>query len=126
MDPRVIVIIGLVIGFAGFLIGGIGDNRPLGIVIFLSGFLLGLAGAVWGIFKIPTVGQGGMVAKPLRIGAIGFLIALLGNLLSFAGAPNWVSTGSFIVGFAVMGVGIFFIIFRVSRSPPGGGIFGKK
>ena len=113
MTPRILMIVGMLIGAAGFVLGAGFDSRESGQAAFLVGFLVAALGIVWGMLV------GGDGSNPPRwatlLIVVGFVSLVLAGLVSFANGPQQVSTVATTVGFAAMFLGIGFAILRLLR-----------
>lgn len=111
-----IVVAGFVIGGGGFLVGVLLNNRPLGIHIFVAGFLLAVIGMVGSFLRLRVPHKFIRTTRGMQIAAIGIAIASAGFVVDmyFRGV-ELIATSLFVVGTAVVGLGIVLVLNGVLR-----------
>lgn len=108
--------IGFAIGIIGFLIAALSDHRSLGIMVFMVGFFIGCIAILTLIFSVPTEIFGRQTGPGIKIAALGFGIAALGQMIEFSFNLNSsIGDVSFGIGSVVMIVGILLAIFKIAR-----------
>ncbi len=116
LAKKIFLGVGFAMGFVGFLIAALSDYRSLGIGVFIVGFFIGCIAIVTLIFSVPTDIFGRKTGPGIKIAALGFGIAALGQLIEFSFQLNSsISDVSFGIGSLVMIVGILSAIFKIAR-----------
>ncbi|MFQ5937561.1 MAG: hypothetical protein ACE5LB_14255 [Acidiferrobacterales bacterium] len=113
---RLAIIVGFIIAAIGLLIALPAEDRSLGFVVFMVGFLIAAGGIVANAFSIPSSSKAQPVLPGLKIAAIGFGIAAIGGGTSAMLNREGLSDIFFYIGFAVLVIGILFSIFGIARS----------
>lgn len=111
-----IVVAGFMVGGAGFLIGVLLDNRPLGIQVFVAGFLLAVIGMIISFLQLRVSDKFLRTTRGMQVGAIGIGIASLSFVVDmFFTKIGVIATSLFVIGTAVVGLGIVLVINGVLR-----------
>lgn len=109
------LIAGVALGVGGFAVAVFLENRQLGMTIFMLGFFLGAASAVYAAL---TSGSGdfGKMGLPIKIAAGGFGLIVLSQLLDFVlDEASSIGNTFFFIGLTVMMVGILAAAVRMAR-----------
>ena len=106
-----ILIAGVILGVIGFVAAAFLDKRQLGMSIFLVGFFVGAASAVF-IALTSASSDFGKLGTAIKIAAGGFGVIVLGYLL---GRDGLIGNIFFFVGMAVMMVGIVIAVLRMAK-----------
>lgn len=113
--PHYILIAGVILGILGFIVAALLDKRQLGMSIFLVGFFVGAASAVF-IALTSASGDFGKLGTAIKIVAGGFGVIVLGQLLGYLlGRDGLIGNILFFVGMAVMMVGILVAVLRMLK-----------
>ena len=110
-----ILIAGVILGVIGFVAAAFLDKRQLGMSIFLVGFFVGAASAVF-ITLTSASSDFGKLGTAIKIAAGGFGVIVLGQLLGYLlGRDDLLGNIFFFVGIAVMIVGIVVAALRMAK-----------
>jgi len=110
-----ILIAGVILGIIGFVAAALLDKRQLGMAIFLVGFFVGAASAVF-IALTSASSDFGKLGTAIKISAGGFGVIVLGQLLGFLlGRDGLIANIFFFVGIAVMMVSIVIAALRMVK-----------
>lgn len=109
--PHYILIAGYILAVIGFVAAGLLDKRQLGITIFLVGFFVGAASAVF----IALTSDFGKIGAALKLEAGGFGIIVLGQLFGFLIGRNDLANILFFAGMAVMVAGMVVAAWRMTK-----------
>lgn len=116
LAKKIVLAIGFAIGIIGFLIAALSEQRSLGITVFLVGFFITCGAIITLIFSVPTEIFGRQTGPGIKIAALGFGIAALGQLIELLfkleGLFGKVSLG---VGLTIMIAGILLAIVNIAR-----------
>jgi len=110
-----ILIAGVILGVIGFAAAALLDKRQLGMAIFLVGFFVGAASAVF-IALTSASGDFGKLGTAIKIAAGGFGLVVLGQLVGFLlGKDGLTGNIFFFVGIVVMMIGIAVAALRMAK-----------
>jgi len=110
-----ILITGIILGVIGFVAAALLDKRQLGMAIFLVGFFVGAASAVF-ITLTSVSSDFGKLGIAIKIAAGGFGVIVFGQLVGFLfGKDGLIGDIFFFVGIAVMLVGIVISALRMAK-----------
>ena len=110
-----LLIAGVMLGVIGFVAAALLDKRQVGMAIFLVGFFIGAASAVF-IALTSVSSDFGELGTALKIAAGGFGVIVLGQLVGFLfGKDGLIGNVFFFVGMAIMMVGIVVAVLRMMR-----------
>ena len=110
-----ILIAGVILGVIGFVAAAFLDKRQLGMSIFLVGFFVGAASAVF-VALTSASSDFGKLGTAIKIAAGGFGVIVLGQLLGYLlGRDGLIGNIFFFVGIAVMMVGIVVAALRMAK-----------
>jgi hypothetical protein len=110
-----ILIAGIILGVIGFAAAALLDKRQLGMAIFLVGFFVGAASAVY-ITLTNASGNFGKLGTAIKIAAGGFGLIVLGQFVGFLlGKDVLIGNIFFFVGIAVMMLGIVVAALRMVK-----------
>lgn len=114
--PKWIVVAGFVIAGAGFGIGVLLDNRTLGTHTFVAGFLLAVIGMIISFLRLRVSDRLLRTTRGMQVSAIGIGIASLSFVADmFLKEVPIVATTLFVIGTAVVGLGIVLVLNGVLR-----------
>ena len=109
------LIAGVMLGVFGFAAAALLDHRQLGMAIFLVGFFVGAASAVF-IALTSASGDFGKLGTKIKIAAGWFGLILLGQLVGFLlGKDGLIGNIFFFVGIVVMMIGIVVAALRMAK-----------
>jgi len=109
------LIAGAILGVIGFVAAALLDKRQAGMTIFLVGFFIGAASAVF-IALTSASSDFGKLGTAIKIAAGGFGVIVLGQLVGFLfGRDGLIGNIFFFVGMAVMMVGIVIAALRMAK-----------
>jgi hypothetical protein len=112
---RYILIVSVMLGVIGFAAAALLDKRQLGMTIFLVGFFVGAASAVF-IALTSASGNFGKLGTAIKIAAGGFGLIVFGQMVSFLlGNDGLIGKVFFFVGIAVMMIGIVVAALRMAK-----------
>ena len=110
-----ILVVGVMLGVVGFIVAAGFDERQIGIYIFLAGFFLGAASAVF-VAITSARNEFGKLGSAIRIVAGGFGVVVLGQLFGFLlDRHDVIENILFFVGFSVMIIGIAVAALRMMK-----------
>ena len=110
-----ILIAGVILGVIGFVAATFLDKKQLGMSIFLVGFFVGAASAVFTALTSAS-SDFGKLGTAIKIAAGGFGVIVLGQLLGYLlGRDDLIGNIFFFVGMAVMIVGIVVAALRMAK-----------
>ena len=107
---------GVMLGLLGFVAAVALEKRQLGMAIFLLGFFVGAASAVF--IVLTSAGGGfGKLGTAIKLTASGFGLIVLGQSVGFLlGKDGVIGNVLFFVGMAVMMVGIVIATLRMIKN----------